>query len=181
MTEVFLAKPALAYRDAYVEMMAEWDAAHENIVPWVLKLEYKNFSRLVAQLSDMARGAALKGGQVRSSTFWLLRRDGTMLGASNLRHVLNDSLYEVGGHIGYGIRPSERRKGYATRLLALSLAEARKLGIRQARLSCDRENTGSEKVILKNGGVFDSEILEEGRAVRRFWVPTGEINVNKNF
>jgi predicted acetyltransferase len=67
---------------------------------------------------------------------------------SNLRHNLNDNLYICGGHIGYGIRPDQRRKGYATKILKLTLIEAKKKGIENVLVTCNPENLGSVKAIL---------------------------------
>ncbi len=74
------------------------------------------------------------------------------VGAVNIRHVLNDALLRGSGHIGDGIRPSERRKGYATAMIALALEECKKLGIKKVLMTCDKNNIGSAKSIINNGG-----------------------------
>ncbi|MBP9779510.1 GNAT family N-acetyltransferase, partial [Candidatus Gracilibacteria bacterium] len=79
-------------------------------------------------------------------------------------------LMEFGGHIGYGIRPSERRKGYATKMLALGLIEAKKLGIERVLLGCSDDNPGSYKTIEANGGIFDRYTEFEGQKARRYWI-----------
>ena len=81
-----------------------------------------------------------------------------IVGVSNIRHELTDPLMNFGGPIGYCIRPSVRRRRYATEILRLSLIEARTLGIRDVRVTCDRENIASAKTIVKNGGVLDEEV-----------------------
>lgn len=74
------------------------------------------------------------------------------------------------GHIGYGIRPSERQKGYTTQLLSLALQEAKKLGIHKVLVVCDAYNIGSKKTILNNGGIQDQDFIEEdGNVLNRFW------------
>jgi len=75
-----------------------------------------------------------------------------------------------GGHIGDGVRPSERRKGYATAMIALALDECRKLGIEKVLMVCNKENTGSAKSIQNNGGVLENEINVEGETVQRYWI-----------
>lgn len=67
------------------------------------------------------------------------------MGAVNIRHRLNEKLLNSGGHIGYGIRPSERRKGYASVLLALTLEITRDMGLNKVLLVCDKGNVASEK------------------------------------
>lgn len=92
----------------------------------------------------------------------------TCLGRISIRHRLNDWLREVGGHIGYDIRPSARRRGHATAMLAAALPRAAALGIEKALITCDFDNIGSRKVIERNGGV-----LEDRRGAKlRFWAPT---------
>lgn len=88
----------------------------------------------------------------------------------NIRHYLNDKLFETGGHIGDGIRPSERRKGYATAMIGLALEECRKLGIDRVLICCDKDNIGSAKSIQRNGGVLENEVEENGNIVQRYWI-----------
>ena len=92
------------------------------------------------------------------------------VGAVNIRHVLNDALFKAGGHIGDGIRPSERRKGYATAMIALALEECKKLGIKKVLMTCDKNNIGSAKSIISNGGVLENEIEEDGHIEQRYWI-----------
>ena len=76
---------------------------------------------------------------------------------SKLRHQLTEQLREHGGHIGYGIRASERGKGYATKMLELTLIEAKKLGINEVLITCNPDNIASQKVVLKNKGVLEKK------------------------
>ena len=89
----------------------------------------------------------------------------------NIRHHLNESLLFCGGHIGDGIRPSERRKGFATGMIRLALEKCRELGIRQVLMTCDKDNIGSAKSIMKNGGILENEIVnEDGVTEQRYWI-----------
>ena len=76
----------------------------------------------------------------------------------NIRHDLSDELVQKYGHIGYGVRPSERRKGYANKMLAYALKECKKLGLNTVILGCYKQNIGSAKTILKNGGRLIREV-----------------------
>lgn len=106
-------------------------------------------------------------GFVPFTTLWWVDGD-TYLGRLAIRHVLNAHLLDVGGHIGYDVRPSARRRGHATAMLAAGLPVAAALGIEKALLTCDADNTASRKVIERNGGV-----LADRRGDKlRFWVPT---------
>jgi predicted acetyltransferase len=122
---------------------------------------------------DRVRARALPGtprpaGYVPDTILWF--RDGaTFLGRISIRHELNEVLRDVGGHIGYDVRPSARRRGHATEMLRQARPVARSLGIDPALVTCDVANIGSRKVILANGGVLEDE--RYGKL--RFWVPTG--------
>lgn len=96
--------------------------------------------------------------------------DGCIVGMIDLRHRLNDFLAEYGGHIGYSVRPDERRKGYAKWMLAHVLPEARKLGLSRVLVTCDDDNEGSARTIEANGGVFERTARLEDELLRRYWI-----------
>jgi predicted acetyltransferase len=99
--------------------------------------------------------------------------DGVVVGRVSVRHRLTEALERYGGHIGYGVRPAYRRRGYATALLRAGLAVARDLGIDPALITCDDDNVGSVAVIERCGGVLADVVeLDDGRLRRRYWVPT---------
>ncbi len=93
------------------------------------------------------------------STQYLIMDDEKLVGMLDIRHNLNHPILKLfGGHIGYSIRPSERRKGYAKEGLKLALKEASKLNIEKVMISCLVDNIASRKTILANGGVFDHDV-----------------------
>lgn len=106
-------------------------------------------------------------GIVPDTLLWF--RDGpTFIGRTSIRHELNDTLLEVGGHIGYDVRPSVRRRGHATEMLRQALPVAHGLGIDPALVTCDVDNVGSRRVIEANGGKLEDE--RHGKL--RYWVRT---------
>jgi predicted acetyltransferase len=165
-----LIEPTPKYKKQYIDMIEDWKKSGEKMVPYVLKFEYDDFEALVNRLFDMRDLPFEDEKIVSSSTYWLVNQDDKILGVVNIRHQLNDSLLEIGGHIGYGIRPSERKKGYATELLKLALLKAKDLGITKALLTCDKDNLGSSKTITKNGGILASEDIVDGVEIQRYWV-----------
>lgn len=112
-----------------------------------------------------------KSGLVPDSTFFCLDEERNIIvGAVNIRHYLNEYLLAHGGHIGDGIRPSERRKGYATQMVGLALEECKRLGIKKVLMVCDKDNIGSAKSIIKNGGILENEQKEDGKVEQRYWI-----------
>ena len=96
--------------------------------------------------------------------------DRRIVGMIQVRHRFNDYLAEYGGHIGYSVRPDERRKGYAKWMLAHVLPEARKIGLDRVLVTCDDDNEGSRRTIEANGGVFERKTELEGDILRRYWI-----------
>ena len=88
---------------------------------------------------------------------------------NNTKGILNICL-NYGGHIGDGVRPSERRKGYATKIIGLALKECQKLNIDKVLLVCDKDNIGSAKSIKNNGAILENEIVKDGKTIQRYWI-----------
>ena len=130
------------------------------------------FARFVQWRLDRARDDSPRPTGHVPATFFCVVDDEdptTYLGSIAVRHGLTPFLLEFGGHIGYSVRPSARRRGVATEALRLVLPHAAALGIDPALLTCDVDNVGSAKDIEANGGV-----LEDVRGVKkRYWVPAG--------
>lgn len=171
--KVKLIKLTKEYQEKLGEMIDEWklDHAmnHTNTAPWaIFKNDYHDFDHYLNYLEIKTKTE----DRVPDSVFFLLdeERD-RLLGAVNIRHSLNEWLLKEAGHIGDGIRPSERRKGYATEMVRLALIECKKLGIERVLMVCDKDNIGSAKSIIKNGGVLENEFVNsEGKTVQRYWI-----------
>jgi predicted acetyltransferase len=175
-----LVLPTVSVRESFVAAMAELqaegrgEAADDSMVGREIR-EFGPTWHTAAGFAayvDQLRAEALEEtprpeGWVASTTWWYV--DGAdYLGRVALRHRLNDGLLEIGGHIGYDVRPSARRRGCATAMLAGALAHANQLGIESALLTCDVDNMGSRTVIENAGGVYED--TRGGKL--RYWVPT---------
>lgn len=165
--ELRLIKPDVGMEEAYVGFRQEWLDKGEANMPTVLQEDASDFAALVARLEAAEQGAGLPDGWVPYSTYWLVNGGGRILGVVTIRHRLNSFLNHIGGHIGYGIRPAERGKGYAVRMLALALPEAKKLGLERVLVTCDATNTASERTIRRNGGVEDIPTARRGNGNER--------------
>jgi len=163
-----LVKASDRYRAQITDMLDEWYASGEKIVPYAIRrTDYHDFARYRDDLEVKDAG----DGLVPDSTFFCLDEERDMIvGAVNIRHYLNEGLLRNGGHIGDGVRPSERRKGIATKMIALALEECKKLGIEKVLMVCDRGNIGSAKSIRNNGGVLENEIEVDGVQEQRYWI-----------
>lgn len=113
----------------------------------------------------------LSRDNVHASTFFTIREsDNKVIGSIQLRHSLTDELSEHTGHIGYAIRPTERRKGYGKEQLMLVLNEAKKMGIEKVMISCDADNVASAKIIVACGGVLTTEKQYQGYLHQIYWI-----------
>ena len=163
-----LVKLAPEYKAQLFDMMEEWLAVEQHFSPYAIRrLDYHDFDYYLKNLETTEE----KDGRVPDSVFFCLDVDRNIfVGAVNIRHYLTDALLYTGGHIGDGVRPSERRKGYATAMIALALDECRKLGLDRVLMTCDKTNVGSAKSIIKNGGVLEIEVLDDGVLEQRYWI-----------
>lgn len=164
-------EPHAGLQDSYRDLIREFVDAGEPLIPFPLKFPNEDFAAFLARLAGCKRGEGLF---VPHTTYWLVSDD-VVVGVSNLRHRLTDNLRHEGGSIGYGVRPSARRRGFATEMLRRTLDPARDLGLTEAWLTCAKTNVGSVRTILGNGGLFVSEefLPDRGEIVQRYRIPLG--------
>lgn len=158
---------------ALIEMAADYHAAGEQRYLYATpELGWEEYAALLTELDADAHDEDLPTERVPQTVYWLVRDGSTLIGSSRLRHRLTPLLEEEGGHIGYDIRPSERGKGYATLLLALTLEKARGLGLEGVLVTCDEDNLASARVIEKNKGQLLNKVILQtsGIQVRRYWI-----------
>lgn len=156
------------YRLQLTEMMDEWTAVEDEIIPSsIRKIDYHDFDRYLAHLQVQNA----HDGHIPASTYFCLDTDSNhFVGAVNIRHYLNDSLMRTAGHIGNGVRPSMRGKGIGTKMLHLALEKCRELHISRVLMVCKTGNSASAAIIRKNGGVFENQYADTNGSVERYWI-----------
>ena len=164
-----LVRPSEKYRESFFEASREFPLDEDTLV-YEREHATRDFAGFVKSVESWAQGKLLPRGWVASSTYWLVD-DGEYIGSTNIRHELTDWLLRYGGHIGYAIRPSKRRRGYGRQICRLALDEARKLGLDRVLITCDADNIGSRKIIESNGGRFENELEQpdDESPKRRYW------------
>jgi predicted acetyltransferase len=151
-----LVNPTPELAEAYLQMCRE-EIAHDGRLSGILPTTLDELVPAFERWREQERIGDESTGGVPQSTYWLLRDRSELLGSSLLRHRLAPSQEQTVGHVDYGIRPSARRKGYGIRLLELTLARARLLGLREVFVMCRKANAASVRVIERNGGVLLGE------------------------
>lgn len=162
------------YEGQLTEMLDEWMADirenHTSHSPWaIFRNDWHDFERY---LWDLNLAGDPDAGLVPESVLFLLDEErNRLIGAVGIRHHLNDFLLREGGHIGMGLRPSERNHGYGSEMLRLALVECKRMGIDRVLVVCDKDNIPSAKTILRNSGVLEDEIVNsKGVVVQRYWI-----------
>lgn len=168
-----LRRPRLADKETVLEMMAEFEQSKSAHDGGFWDAENFVYEEWLESNQNHEMGINLPEGWVPDIQLVAFAKDGKAVGFLNLRLRLNDFLLEEGGHIGYSIRPSQRRKGLAKLQLELGLAEARKQGLERVMITCDEDNEASRRTILSAGGVYENTIDRS----QRYWIELdGEVS-----
>lgn len=163
------------FREQVLEYKDEFDNNNEILHGTAGLGKAENFEEWLKAIVDNSFEETVRQGFVPSSTYLAVRvEDDKLLGMIDIRHKLNEYLFNFGGHIGYSIRKSERRKGYAKEMLGQVLGKCREMGLDKVLITCDKENIASASTIKSQGGVLENEVNEEDEIVQRYW-----INLNK--
>ncbi len=172
---IALIRPTTDLFDSWAAAVAEFGGVHIDgsgmqapVTP-----DRETLDALIEKATLLADTSAdLPDGSVHNDLYWIADGD-EVIGFFSFRHTLNEWLREVGGHIGYAVRPSRRRQGHAAAALVLGLDRAREVGLDRVLITCDDDNVGSFRTIEGAGGVLQDvrDQTERGHALlRRYWI-----------
>lgn len=165
--ELVFLKPEAVPKASVLDYKAEHLRHGERKIHGSARLDALDYEAWLQRVRDNAEARTVHADWVVASTFFAVREaDGRIVGMADIRHSLETPfLRRYGGHIGYGVRPTERGKGYAPRILRMALDYARGLPLDTAMLGCAKENAASRKAILCCGGLLEREDVHDGVAV----------------
>lgn len=171
MDKIILVKPDLSYADEIIKYKEE-SLAESPIINGSAGLD--RFSSIEIWFEELKKRSCedtVPKGLVPSSTYLAVReKDNYIVGMIDIRHYLNEYLTQIGGNIGYGVRKTERNKGYAKQMLKLALEKCKDLKIKKVLITCDEDNIASEKVILSANAKLEDIRNVDGENKKRFWI-----------
>ena len=171
MDKIILVKPDLSYADEIIKYKEE-SLAESPIINGSAGLDrLSSIEDWLEELNKRSCEDTVPKGLVPSSTYLAVReKDNYIVGMIDIRHYLNKYLTQVGGNIGYGVRKTERNKGYAKQMLKLALEKCKELKIKKVLITCDEDNIASEKVILSANAKLEDIRNVDGENKKRFWI-----------
>lgn len=171
MNRLKLVLPTPQYKDKIMDYKREFIENGDSMDGTAGLRMAETFEDWYSAFCDNLREETVREGLVPATTYIAIStNDGDLIGMIDIRHRLNEYLFNFGGHIGYSIRKSERNKGYATEMLALGLIECEKLSINRVLITCDKNNIASAKTIINNGGKLENEVQEGNAVTQRYWI-----------
>lgn len=166
-----LVKPTIEYKEMWLDYFNEYTKENNKLAPMGYKKEFI-YEEWIQRLEKESKGIDLEEGRVPSDVYFMIDNN-IIVGAISIRHrVDNDFLFSFGGHIGYGIRPSQRNKGYGKEILKLGLIKCKELNINKVLVTCLESNIASNKIIISCGGKFENKIFldAENDYMNRYWI-----------
>ena len=173
MKDFILIRPTSEYASQIIEYRQEFLDAGDSMAGTGPLRRFENPEEYIKICAEYEDPTTVPSHLVPATQFFFIRKsDNKLVGMIQIRHRFNDYLEKYAGHIGYSVRPSERRKGYAKEMLRMTLPFCREIGIDKVMITCIDGNIGSEKTILANGGVYECTIHEpnENKDLKRFWI-----------
>ena len=176
--EIILVKPSIEHKKQAINFIEEVEKADiDTDIRYAgfsgLQKYRNNYEEWLNEIERYSKKETIPEGLVPADVFFSVRKvDNKVVGIINIRHELNEYLYRYGGHIGYSILPSERRKGYAYKQLMLALKYCKSIHINRVLITCLDYNIGSSKTIEKSGGTLENIVKNEqkNKIYKRYWI-----------
>ena len=164
-----LVKPKIAHYKAVMEADRDFERAGEE--PYCGASGRVGYMGWLLLLDRQSKPECMDYGSNPNEIYFLMDdEEKKIYGFGQLRPYDTVDVLTWAGHIGYSVRPSRRRRGYATRMLAAALEVCRELGLSRVMIASDSENAASARTIERCGGVMENEVPEDGRLTRRYWI-----------
>ena len=173
MDEIELVRPTPEHKESAEDFRQEFYDCGEKIINGSALLDRLEYGNWIEHIRKNSNPETVTKDWVVFDTFFVVRKsDGRIVGIIDIRHNTdNEFLSKYGGHIGYSVRPSERRKGYATQMLQKALGYAKSIGLTEVMLGCYSDNLGSIRTIEKCGGVLtETKPFLDGKPMNVYWI-----------
>jgi predicted acetyltransferase len=172
MDEIKLIKPTIEYADDIMKYRQELLNSNDSLDGCGNLKSCLSADEWIKTINMLENEETCPKDKVTSNVFLAIRlTDKKIVGIIDFRHHINHPILSVwGGHIGYSVRPNERKKGYAKEMLRQDLQKCKDYGVDKVLITCNYDNIASEKTILANGGVFEKDIYVDGNRMKRYWI-----------
>lgn len=173
MDELELVRPMPSHKNSAEEFKKEFYNCGEHVINGSALLDQMEYDEWLENTRRNSRLETVRSDWVVADTFFAIRKsDGRIIGMVDIRQSIdNEFLSRYGGHIGYAVRPGERRKGYATQILKIALKYAKSIGLSEVMLGCYSDNLASIKTIEKCGGVLtETKPYVDGKPMNVYWI-----------
>lgn len=165
-----LIKPSIEYKQQVLEYKKEFIDNGDDLAGTSYLRDYDSYEQWLDFILDNEQYSTKHTEVTANVLLAITEEDNRLIGIINIRHTLNEYLYNYGGHIGYSVKRDERKKGYATQMLKSALDICKNIGLKKVLLTCNADNITSTKTIKKCGGILENEVKDGEALIQRYWI-----------